>query len=277
MKYLRLTLDYLFKRNKGKPFLVFASFALLPSAVLAYFFPLSNLIGIFANYNTFAFANFGSLWLNIYDHSSWAFVGLICTFVLYGFCYSCICAIITRHFRVNDFSIPKIFNSINEYFFPSLAVVVSLYILILVLHTVGCIFIYLWFSLPNKLAGIIVALATELLLILLAIYISAALTLWLPIMSFNGLPMFKAMSTAFYKSRSFQKQAFACALIPLSITFVFSALAYFVSKYWYITWILNTAGYIFSVVVIITLNFVTFCEVEGVSREDLLQSPYKRR
>lgn len=277
MKYLNLTFDYLFKRGKGKHFLVFSLFALLPSAVMAYFFPASNLIGLFANYNTVTLTSYGSLWLNIYSQTSWAIVAVICSFILYGFCYSSICSIITRHFRVNDFSIPKIFHSMNENFFPALTVLVFVYLLILIMHSIGCLFIYLWFSLANKIAGLILAVSFELLCILGGIYIISALTLWLPIMSFSGLPMFKAMSTAFYKSRSFQKDVFVGSLIPVLFALCLCIASYFVSKLWYISWILNTFAYIFVIVVIITLDFVTFCEVEGVSREDLIQSPYKRR
>jgi hypothetical protein len=276
MKYLNLTFDYLFKRGKGKHFFVFAMFALLPSAVMAYFFPASNLVGLFAKYNTVTFTSYGSIWLNIFSHTRWALVAAICSFVLYGFCYASICSIITRHFRVNNFSIPKIFHSMNENFFPALTVLVFIFLLILILHSIACLFIYFWFSLPIKLIGLVLAIASELLCILGGVYLISALTLWLPIMSFNGLPMFKAMSTAFYKSRSFIKDVFFGSLFPVLISLSVSICAYFI-RIWYISWILNTFAYIFVIVVIVTLDFVTFCEVEGVSREDLLQSPYKRR
>ena len=276
MKYLNLTFDYLFRRNRGKAFFVFAMFALLPSAVVAYFFPISNIIGLFANYNTQSFASYGSIWLSIISHSKWAIVAAICSFVLYGFCYASICAIITRHFRINDFSIPKIFHSMNENFFPALTVLVFIFLLIIIIHSISCLFIFLWLALSNKLLGVILAIIFELICIAGGVYLISALTLWLPIMSFNGLPMFRAMSTAFYKSRSFQKKAFGATCVPILILIGLCTAAYFV-KIWYLTWILNTIAYIFVVVVIITLDFVTFCEVEGVSREDLLQSPYKRR
>ncbi|HKL73917.1 MAG TPA: hypothetical protein VJ903_03395 [Clostridia bacterium] len=277
MKYLTLTFDYLFKRGKGKHFLVFSLFALLPSAVLAYFFPASDLVSLFANYNTVSLASYGSLWLNIYSQTPWSLTALICTFVLSGFCHASICSIITRHFRVNDFSIPKIFHSMNENFFPAITVLVFVYLLILIVHSIGCLFIFLWFSLSNKILGLVLAAIFQILSIMGAVYIKSALTLWLPIMSFNGLPMRRAISTAFYKSRSFQKQVFVSSLIPILFSLCLCIGAYFVSHIWYISWILNTIAYLFSVVVIITLDFVTFCEVEGVSREDLLQSPYKRR
>lgn len=276
MKYLNLTFDYLFKRGKGKHFFVFALFALLPSAVMAYFFPASNLVGLFANYNTITFTSYGSIWLYIFSHTRLALIAAICSFVLYGFCYASICSIITRHFRVNDFSIPKIFHSMNENFFPALTVIVFIYLLILILHSISCLFIYLWFSLPLKVLGLILAILFEIICILCGVYLVSALTLWLPVMSFNGLPMFRAMSTAFYKSRSFQKNVFVATLFPIVITLCLCIAAYFI-KIWYISWILNTFAYIFSIVVIVTMDFVTFCEVEGVSREDLLQSPYKRR
>jgi hypothetical protein len=276
MKYLNLTFDYLFKRGKGKHFLVFAMFALIPCAVMAYFFPASKLVGLFTNYNTVTFTSYGAIWLNIFSHTRLSLIAAICSFILFGFCCASICSIITRHFRVNDFSIPKVFHSMNENFFPALTVIVFVYLLILIMHSIGCLFIYLWFSLSTKVIGLILAIIFELLCILVGVYIISALTLWLPIMSFNGLPMFRAMSTAFYKSRSFQKHVFVGTLFPIIVTLCVCIVAYFI-QIWYISWILNTFAYIFAVVVIITLDFVTFCEVEGVSREDLLQSPYKRR
>ncbi len=272
-----MTFDYLFRRGKGKHFLVFALFALLPSAVMAFFLPASNLVGLFANYSTVALKNYGTLWLTLFSHARWAPIALISSFILYGFCYASMCAMITRHFRVNDFSIPKIFHSMNEYFFPALTVLVFVCLLILIMHTVGCLFIYLWFSLPSKIAGLVLGIVSELLVIAGGIYVIAALTLWLPTMAFNGLPMIRAMSTAFYKSRTFQKKAFSCTLIPALISICLCIAAYFAGRAWYITWILNTLSYLFCIVVLVTLDFVTFCEVEGIPREDLLQSPYKRR
>lgn len=277
MKYLTMTFEYLFKRAKGKHFFVFGLFALLPSVVLAYFFPASNLIGVFANYNTIRIENFGWLWLNIYSHSQFSGLAFFSTFVLYSFSAASICTIITRHFRVNDFSVPKLFKSVNENFFPALTVVVSIYILITALHTVGCLFMYWFFAIPNKVIALVLSVIIEMGLIFGAVYVVSALTLWMPIMSFNGLKMFTAMSTAFYKSRSFHKSAFINTLIPVLISLSLSVVAYFLKDVWYLKWIVNTASYIFGTVVLITLNFVTFCEVEGVSREDLLQSPYKRR
>jgi hypothetical protein len=277
MKYLKLTLNYLFIKGKGKHFLIFALFALLPSAVFAYFFPISNFIGVFANYSTFNITNYGTLWLSIYSHTTWAFVAFICTLILFGFSYASISSIITRHFRVNDFSIPKFSNSINENFFPALTVVISLYILAILLHTIGCLFIFLWLALQNRILGLLLAGFCEIICLIGVAYWFSAFTLWLPIRSFNGLKMFKAMSTAYDKSRNFQAGVFISTLIPLIICSVLFAVAYMVNSIWYLSWLINTISYIFGVVVILTLSYVTFCEVEGVSREDLLQSPYKRR
>lgn len=272
-----MTLEYVFVKQKGKHFLTFLLFAIMPALVLSYIFPPSHYIAIFANYNTPNFANFGRLWLPLFDHPIWTLVIFVCGLLMLVFAIAAINSIIMRHFRVNDFSLPQLFISTDENFFPSFAIALTAIILALLLHTFNCLFILLWYSLRSSVLGLTLSITSVLLLLITGLYMWASLTMWLPIMSFNGIPVFKALQLSFAKSQNYHKKMFLTNFTIASFGLIFTIAAWLCRSITPIRILLDACVYIMYITLSIPATFITYCDVEGIKREDLIQSPYKRR
>jgi len=272
-----MTFEYVFVKEKGKHFLTFLLLAIMPALALSYIFPASQYITIFANYNTPYYANFGRLWLPIFSHPIWALLVFIFGLILLVIAISSINSIMMRHFRVNDFSLTRIFNSTDENFFSSLTISIALIILILFFHTFTCLFVVLWFSLKNSILGIILAILSVLCVLLITIYLCSAITLWLPIMTLNGIPIFRALQLSFSKAHSCQNKMFITNLFIALFCLIPTFLAWLFRDIWIIKLIFNSLVYITFITTLFPANLITYCDVEGITREDLIHSPYKRR
>lgn len=275
MKYLNQTLAYLFKYGKGKRFFIFFLLMFPSCAIFAYFFPLSKHFTFFFDYLRTSYYSWGRLWLD-FDHSapsmSLSTVGTVITV----FAVAYVSTVITRHVRVGEFGFPKLLYSVNEGFFPALSITISLFVLILVTHTVYTLFLYMWMRLANKVFGLVLSLVTFLGLSAAVIYLISSLMLWLPIMSFNGLFAFKALGMAFYKSRTYQRYFFLTNLLHLGILYLVAFAAHFTRSLWYVEWIINALAYTYFAVVTLTFAIISYCETECITREDLANGYFGR-
>lgn len=276
MNSFRQTWAYLFKYGKGKRFLLFFLVLLVPCAIAAYFFPVNNYVSFFFDYNKLGYFGWSELWLNFFNYSPSALIGGACSIVLFVFAISYITTVMTRHVRVGEFSFPKLLYSVNENFFPAVAITFFLLFTLTLTHFVFTLFLYMWMQLASRIFALVMSLLTFLILLVAAVYLLAATTLWLPTMSFTGQYVFKALGTAFYKSRSYQKYFFLPTLLAAVSMLIVSIGAHFTRGIWYVQWIINTITYTFVLVYSLTFNIISYCETEAVTREDLVKSYFGR-
>lgn len=269
MDYFRLTWAYLFKNGKGKQFCVFSTLALIPCAIIAYFYPLSNFISWFFNYYQHTFTSWSDLWLGVFNVAPRGYFFIAFAFAFFVFAEAAISSMISRHLRVGRFSTKGILLSVNENFFPALFACLGFAVIIILTHTIISLFLFMWLTVKIKLLGLIASIITTVVLGTLFIYMWATTNLWLPIMSFNGLNVFKSFSVAFYKSRISQKKFFIPYIVVIAIVVGFGFGAYYTRMIYPLSYILTTTSYIFASVFIISFNYISYFKVESIPREDL--------
>lgn len=269
MDYFRLTWSYLFKNRKGKQFFVFAALVLIPCAIIAYFYPLSNFISWLVNYYQHSIPSWNILWLGVFPVSIKGYIAIVFAFVCFIFAEAAISTMISRHLRVGRFSTKGILLSANENFFPALYSCIGFGMSALVLHTIISLFLFLWLVAKVKVLGLIFSIISVMVLAILFIYMWATTNLWLPIMSFNGLNVFKSFAVAFYKSRINQKKFFIPYIVVITIVVGFAFGAYYARIIPALSYILTTISYIFASVFIISFNFISYFKAESIPREDL--------
>lgn len=269
MDYFRLTWSYLFKNGKGRQFIVFAALALIPCAIFAYFYPLSNFIGWIANYYQHSVPSWNILWLGVFPVSLKGYFLIAFASSCFVFAEAAISTMISRHLRVGRFSTKGIFLSANENFFPALFSCLGFIFSIIIMHTILSLFLFLWLTIKIKILGLIFSCISITILVTLFIYMWATTNLWLPIMSFNGLNVFKSFSVAFYKSRINQKKFFITYIVVIGIVVGFAFAAHYARIIPMLPFILTTISYVFASVFIIAFNFISYFKAESIPREDL--------
>lgn len=266
---------YLFKYGKGKRFFWLFLLMLVPCAITAYYLPLSNFIAYFFEFKPHRFESFGQLWLSSFNHSTASLCALAVALVLFVLCIAYFCAVITRHIRVGEFTFPKILYSVNDNFFPALAVTIFFFLATFAVTILYNLFQYMWLRIPSSALGLTLTIISFLLFIFLEVYILSATTTWLPLMSFTGLFVFKALGLSFSRSK-FHKNALWTSLIIVLTLFAVSVGGYFARNLWYVQWIIHTIAYTACAVIALTYNTLLYCESESIKREDLAKIYFGR-
>ncbi|MGI6523189.1 MAG: hypothetical protein ACOX2Y_04850 [Christensenellales bacterium] len=118
MKYLFLTLQYLFRLDSGKRFLALLLIALPPCILLAYFFPITGYFEWFFNYSG-DYGSYSALWLSLAQRDSLGLGFLVLGYILLVLSVSAITTAVARSVRIGKFQLKNFLYLINENFFPS--------------------------------------------------------------------------------------------------------------------------------------------------------------
>ncbi len=266
---------YLFKHGKGKRFFLLFLLMLVPCAITAYYLPLSNSIAYFFDYKPHRFTSFNQLWLSSFNHSAASLSAIACALVLFVLCIAYVTSMITRHVRVGEFTFPKILYSVNENFFPALAVTIFFFITVFATSTLYDLFLFMWLRIPSTALGLTLSIISFLLFIFLEVYILSAASTWLPIMSLTGSFVFKSLARSFSRAK-FHKNVLGFALVTVLTLLAVSVGGYFARNIWYVQWIIHTVAYTACAVVALVYNTLLYCESESVKREDLAKSYFGR-
>ncbi len=276
MKYFYLTLQYLFKLDKGKRFLTLFLLALPACLLLAAFFPVTGYFEWLFDYSG-AYENYGQLWLSLMQRESFMVGLLIIAYLLLVFSISAITTVVTKSIRIGKFQIKSLFYLINENFFPSLSLVTAVIISLLLTHSLICLFLFTWQYLPLAAVGYIMSMLSFLAIFLLLTFVFSKLVLWLPIMSINGLRPFRAMEAAISKIYPKKRNMFVAYLIPVVLLLASGILAYLFRTVGILDYVINVISYTIIFVYFCVLSLLAYFEIEGITREDLAKRPYLRR
>lgn len=264
----------MFIRGRGKRFAVLFLFSLVPSAMLA--FGVRAEIFIANIVSPPDYANWGGLVMS-YFPSPYGFIslalGILCSFIS----TACLMGAVIRHFRVGDFSVGQISRSFNDYALPSVfytAMSIALYAAAFVIYS---LFAYMWYRFTVPVAYTVLSFVFLFIIAAVLVYVMSSLTLWLPLMCVKGIYSPNALTDAFYRSRSKQKMFFPGHALVALIVLCTAIISYFVSKIWYVSWIIDSIGY--AIAYTFSLIFITtaFFGENSLPREDVGVSPYKRR
>lgn len=276
MKYIYLTLQYLFKLDKGKRFLFLMLFALPPCLALAYFFPITGYFDWFISY-TGNYTSYPELWLSLMNRNSLQIGLLILGYILLVISISAITTIIIRSLRIGKFQVKSLFYLINENFFPALYLITFFIISLILFQSLICLFLFLWQTLPGITLGFILSIAITLIGLVLMTLGYSNMVLWLPIMSINGLRPLPALGTSYSKNNTTKKSVFVAYLLAIVFVLMMGYLSYTFKNAWYLSWIINAISYAFMTIYFSTLSILAFFDIEGITREDLVKRPYLRR
>ncbi|HHT83172.1 MAG: hypothetical protein ACOYEC_01850 [Christensenellales bacterium] len=276
MKYISLTLQYLFKLDNGKRFLALFLFALPPGLVLSYYFPITGYLDWFVNYSG-NYASYSDLWLSLVERDTLKIGLLILGYILVIFSVSAITTLTVRSARIGKFQVKSVFYLINENFFPSFSLMTVFLISLIVFQSLLCLFFFLWQIIPGITVGYVLAIFTAVIGLLIFIYTLAGASLWLPIMSINGLKPFKALAVSYYKTRKEKNKLFTAYLIAFAVIIALGFVAYLFAKVWYVKWLINALNYTMAALFFTVMSILTLFEIDGITREDLVKRPYLRR
>lgn len=276
MKYIYLTFQYLFKIDKGKRFLSLLFFAIPSCLVLAYYFPITGYFEWFMNY-TGDYSSYSALWLSLVERDSLKLGLLLLGYILLIFSVSAIATLTIRSVRIGKFQIKNPFYLINENFFPSFYLMTFFMISLIIVQSLVCLFLFLWQTLPGYTLGYILSILIMLISLFFTTFIYSGMCLWLPLMSINGLRPFKAIGITYSKTHKERKLLFVTYLLAMSVIVLIGFIAYIFRDIWYIKWLINTANYAIATVFFAVLSILSYFEIEGIAREDLIKRPYLRR
>ena len=267
---------YLFKYGKGKRFLLMFLVMFIPCSIPAYYFPLSDYITMLIEFPSLSFPKWSALWLASFNTSYYAWIALAVAMIVFTPILAYVTTIITRHIRIGRFTMPNLFKAVNENFFAGISVVVFSLAIIFIFHLIYTLLLYMWMQIASKIFGLILGIITFALVLLAATYVLSATLLWLPTMSFTGAYILPALSSAFYKSRNYQRYFFVPALGAVSIAVAVSVVCHFLRDIWYVKWILTSVMYTSYIVFTVTFGLISYCEAESVKREDLTNTYFGR-
>lgn len=276
MKYIFLTLQYLFRLDNGKRFIYLLLFALPACLVIAYYFPITGYFEWFFNY-TGDYTSYTQLWLSLLERDTLKIGILFAGYILLILSVSTIVTTVIRSLRIGKFQIKSIFYLMNENFFPALYLMTFFILSLLLFQSIICLFLFLWQNLESFLLSYLLSLSFTIICLIGVAFIYSGLTLWLPIMSINGLKPFKAMGVSYTKSHKARWQLFVAVIIPLAVIIAIGFISFLFRNIWYISWALNALNYAFSTVYFTSLAILSYFEIENITREDLVKRPYLRR
>lgn len=272
MRYYIDTLSYLFVRGKGKRFLAFFAFALVPSLILAYGLRTEAVLkNLFANP---VYHNWSELFL-AYFPSKRSFTTIFVGLIVFVLSTACISGAVIRHFRVGDFSAKQIGKSFNDYALPAFLYTAMNLITYFVAYVLYSLFAYMWYTLTSPSAYIALTIISFFVILSVLLYGVSSITTWLPLMCIKGVYTPNSLSAAFYQSRGKQKYFLPGHIFATLILMITGVISYFVSKIWYVSWIINAVGFAFSYTFSIIFIITAYFGESGLPREDLKVNPYK--
>lgn len=276
MKYLYLTLQYLFKIDKGKRFLSLLIFAIPSCFVLAYYFPITGYMEWILNY-TGNYSSYSELWLSLVERDTFKLGLLLIGSILLILSISTVTTLTIRSVRVGKMQVNNVFFLVNENFFPSFFMMSFFILSLLLLQSVICLFLFLWQTISSFILSYILSLIILFLALILAIFICSRMALWLPLMSINGIKPIKALGISFAKTHPHRKSLFVTYLCLIIIIVSLGIVAFFLGDIWYLKWLINALNYTIATVFFVVTSILAYFDIEGITREDLIKRPYLRR
>lgn len=267
MKYFKKCIEYLFKLEHGKRFLILFLFAVPTGVAASVAMPFGVVTKWLSAFNEAP--SFEEAWnFNGVVNELMAGVAVPVCFILALFFLSVMATIIARSLRVGVFKPESVFRDFNEGFIPVLHGVVVYFVEALLIKVLMTLLLALvstsksvWLAATLSVLIIIMAYIGFFMLVTLGI-------LYLPFMSFNGLGAFAAFTQAAGKlsGGTYRRMSFA-VLVPAAMVLVISlsvgaagsAVASVIVES-----LLNAA----LITYLTALAFVSYYEILGLQRED---------
>ncbi|HIU60424.1 MAG TPA: hypothetical protein IAB05_03410 [Candidatus Stercoripulliclostridium merdigallinarum] len=267
MKYFIKTCEYLFKLEKGKRFFVLFLFALPIGVAIAAAMPQGSLINWLSDFN--AATSFREAWsyngnINILVSG----LAVPITFVLILFFLSVMTTVISRSLRVGVFKAESVFRDCNESFIPVLQGAFGYIVTALLLKVLMTLLLQLISRIE---LAVIAAILTAIVAVITYVGFFMLLTLgilYLPFMSFNGLGTFEAFIQAAGKlsGGTYRRMAFAVIIPSLIVPAIGMAVG--VAHSLIASVIVESVLNAVLLTYIVTLAFVSYYEILGLTRED---------
>ncbi|MGI6523188.1 MAG: hypothetical protein ACOX2Y_04845 [Christensenellales bacterium] len=96
-------------------------------------------------------------------------------------------------------------------------------------------------------------------------------------MSINGLKPHKAIAASYSKTHNQRRELLISYIIIVAGIVLIGFISYLFGDVWYISWIINTLNYAIATVFFVVLSILSYFDIEGITREDLVKRPYLRR
>ena len=200
-------------------------------------------------------------------------IGLVCAILAIALTMGAL----IRHFRVGDFSVKQISSTINDYVLPSAVHTFSATVFATFVYTVFTLFQYMWHSNLHEKSYVALSFITLFVLVAGFVYVSSALTVWLPFMCVKGVYNVNAFTASFYMSRTKQRRFLPGHIVIALLLLATALVSHYASDVWYVKWIVDSIGYAVSISFCVCYSTIVYFGENRLPREDLNVSPYHRR
>lgn len=269
MLYFKKSIEYLFKLEKGKRFLLLFLIA-IPAGV-----------GVFFTAPTYVYHNWlkeftvgdrsylSALFFNGHANSTRVLVAGAILIVILLFCISVMASVVSRNLRVGVFSINRrLALEFNEAILPTFFAVISAMGVVIVGKLLLATLIVLFQTIRNVVISAILSTFALFLNVLVVCYAISVGILYLPYMTFNGLkPTVALAQSANRMGGRTGAKMFGAVVVPILIIYVIGALVGMANSF-IASLVVESVLYSFGLVYLITLAFVSYYEINELPRED---------
>ena len=265
MKYIKLTLQYLFSIEKGRRALILILLALPLALFTAYVVPMDRYIKYFADYTV------GDMsYVTVWKDNVTATRGMFLTFldaILLFLTLSCLISVVSRSIRVGKFFVERIGTDISDGSYPALFAICGLVGLYLIAKVIYIAFLVVLQGVADAGASLVLASIITALFYFLLILLCICTLLWIPIMTNYGVKPMGAFVRSFRKSYK-NKWSFGVAIaLPLAIVTGANIGGNLLGDTY--AYIINTVMYALLFAYLSVLPFVTYASIENIERPDL--------
>ena len=269
MLYFKKSIEYLFKLEKGKRFLLLFLIA-LPCGVGAYFTAPTYVYHNWLKDFTVGDKNYlSALFFNGHASPMRVLIAGIITTILLMFCLSIMASVVSRNLRVGVFSINRrLIMEFNEAILPTFYAVLSAMGVVVIGKLLLATLIVLFQTISSVVLSAILSTFALFFNIALVCYAISVAILYLPYMTFNGLrPRVALAQSANRMGGRVGARIFGAVLIPVLFIYVIGALVGMAENF-IASIVVESVLYACVLVYLVTLAFISYYEINELPRED---------
>jgi len=217
MKYIKLTFEYMGNKHYWKLMLL----SLIPSVLLSLLSSYSTTASFFVKYAERDLQNFKEVFSVFSELSSNTLMRLglyLLLAILLAVFFAYVIGVVFKHMRTGRFMLRHPAKRVNENFLSAFSAVLGIYLVVFLFGVFMSIAVYFWFfATKNRIATLILAIFSMLLLFVLLLFIISLMSLTVPYMAGEGKGLFSAISASIRTSRAKLKSIALSTLLPLIV------------------------------------------------------------
>jgi|GEM_PF-4387641 len=216
MKYVKLTFQYMFRRNFWKIALV----TLIPSVAIGFFISFSSTVSLLVHFFDRTDYSFSAIYGDISDMNWWGLLIALGVLVLFSCILSVITGTLQRHMRTGMFAITNIFKRINENFIACFLSLLFVFICIYLFGIFASITVSAWFKITgNAVVTLVLSIFFVIIIFLIMMTLITLFSMMNPNMICTGENVLDSIAVSVKNTRPHFFNLLFAFTMPLGILF----------------------------------------------------------